>query len=68
VVIPDYLWQEMGIQQGTRLAVYREQDRLVLQPVTDDFIRSLRGCAKGATSLVEAREREHRVEKDRLIR
>jgi hypothetical protein len=36
-----------------------------LQPVTEDFIRSLRGCLKGDYSLVEDREREHRIEKRR---
>ena len=35
----------------------------VLQPVTEDFIRSLLGCLKGDYSLVEDREREHRIEK-----
>jgi hypothetical protein len=35
----------------------------VLQPQTEDFIRSLRGSLKGGYSLVEDREREHRVEK-----
>jgi hypothetical protein len=39
-----------------------------LQPITDEFIHSLRGCCKGETSLVEAREREHRIEKDRMAR
>jgi hypothetical protein len=34
----------------------------------DDLIRSLRGRYKGKPSLVEDREREHRVEKDRLTR
>lgn len=38
------------------------------QPVTDEFIRSLRGSCKGKTSLVEAREREHGIEKDRPSR
>lgn len=37
------------------------------EPVTDEFIRSLRGCSKGESSLVEAREREHRAEKNRII-
>ncbi|MGA9507887.1 MAG: hypothetical protein WBV55_04490 [Candidatus Sulfotelmatobacter sp.] len=36
------------------------------RPVTDDFIHSLRGCSKGEGSLVEAREREHQIEKSRL--
>ena len=38
------------------------------QPITDEFIHSLRGCCKGEDSLVEAREREHRIEEDRMSR
>jgi AbrB family looped-hinge helix DNA binding protein len=63
VVIPDSLRKELGIEEGTRLSIYREQDRLVLQPITKEFIHSLVGCCKGEGSLVEAREREHRMEK-----
>jgi hypothetical protein len=33
-----------------------------------DLIRSLRGRYQGTPSLVEDREREHRVEKDRVTR
>lgn len=62
-VIPENLRKELGIQEGTRLGIYREKDRLVVQPITKEFIRSLVGCAKGETSLVEAREHEHRIEK-----
>ena len=35
-------------------------------PVTDDFIHSLRGSCKGDGSMLEDREREHRIEKDRM--
>ena len=63
IVIPASLRDKMGIETGTRLAIHCEENHLVLQPVTDEFIRSLRGCCKGKTSLVEAREREHRMEK-----
>jgi hypothetical protein len=38
------------------------------QPVTDEFIHSLRGCCKGEVSMIEDREREHRIEKDRMAR
>jgi AbrB family looped-hinge helix DNA binding protein len=65
IVIPATLREQLGIQAGTRLAIQRENNHLVLQPITDEFIHSLRGCLKGKTSLVEAREREHRIEKDR---
>jgi AbrB family looped-hinge helix DNA binding protein len=63
IVIPASLRGKMGLDAGTRLAIHCEENHLVLQPVTDEFIRSLRGCCKGKTSLVEAREREHRMEK-----
>ncbi|HXM21482.1 MAG TPA: AbrB/MazE/SpoVT family DNA-binding domain-containing protein [Terriglobales bacterium] len=63
LVIPDDLRRELGIQDGTRLGIYREQGRLVMQPITEEYISSLRGCCKGEDSLVEAREREHRKEK-----
>jgi AbrB family looped-hinge helix DNA binding protein len=63
VVIPDVLRRELGIKEGSCVSIYREQDRLVLQPVTEEFIHSLVGCCKGEDSLVEARERQHRMEK-----
>jgi AbrB family looped-hinge helix DNA binding protein len=68
IVIPATLREQLGIQAGTRLAIQRENNHLVLQPITDEFIHSLRGCLKGKTSLVEAREREHRIEKDRTAK
>jgi len=43
-----------------------EEDDQALQPVTDEFIHSLRGCCKGEGSMIEDREREHRIEKDRM--
>ena len=68
IVIPATLREQLGIQAGTRLAIQRENNHLVLQPITDEFIHSLRGCLKGKTSLVEARKREHRIEKDRAAK
>jgi AbrB family looped-hinge helix DNA binding protein len=68
IVIPATLREQLGIQAGTRLAIQRENNHLVLQPITDEFIHSLRGCLKSKTSLVEAREREHRIEKDRTAK
>lgn len=63
VVIPADLRQELGIESGTRVAIQREENHLVLQPITEEYIRGLRGCLKGEDSLVEAREREHRLER-----
>jgi AbrB family looped-hinge helix DNA binding protein len=63
IVIPAALREKLGIKTGTRLAIRSEENQLILQPITREFIGSLVGCCKGEDSLVEAREREHRMEK-----
>jgi hypothetical protein len=65
VVLPEYLQQELSLQEGSCLSIYRDKERVVLLPITDKFIRSLRGSCKGDYSLLEDREREHRDEKER---
>lgn len=65
VVLPDYLKHEFGLQEGSCLSIFRDKDRVVLLPITEEFIRRLRGCLKGDYSLLEDREREHRIEKQR---
>ena len=63
VVIPAEVREKLGIEVGTRIAVRIEKDHLILEPINEDYIRRLRGSLKGPDSLVEAREREHRLEK-----
>jgi AbrB family looped-hinge helix DNA binding protein len=63
VVIPAELRERLGIEAGTRLAVRIEKDQLILVPINEAYIRSLRGSLKGPVSMVEARDREHRLEK-----
>lgn len=65
VPIPEFLRKELKITGDTLISAYREGNRLILQPINEDFIRGLRGSLKGTTSVVEDREREHRIEKDR---
>ena len=60
VVIPAELRQQMGLENGTQMAVEQQGDTIILRPITAAFIRSLRGSTKGAGAV---REREHR--KDR---
>ncbi len=62
IVIPAKLREELGIKAGTRLAVTQERGRLILQPVTDDFIDNVMGSCKGEESLVEALKRDRRME------
>ena len=62
------LLQERGFEvryQGKALQRATEQESLA---ELDELIGSLRGCVKGGDSLVEMREREHKIEKPRSRR
>jgi AbrB family looped-hinge helix DNA binding protein len=62
LVIPSKLRRKFGIRKGTQVAFFEDDHRLVLQPLTPEFIRSLRGSLKGEPSalkfLLKDRKRE----------
>jgi len=62
-VIPAELREKLGIETGTRIAVRIERDHLILEPINEGYIRRLRGSLKGPDSMVDARQREKRLEK-----
>jgi AbrB family looped-hinge helix DNA binding protein len=46
VVIPAELRRKYGIEKGTRVHFREEEGRIILQPVTREYIRSFRGMFK----------------------
>jgi hypothetical protein len=63
LTIPHGSLSQLGVAAGTPLSLRREDDHLVLQPITEGYIARLLGSFKGDTDLVEARERQHRMER-----
>ena len=65
LVIPSKLRRKYSIKQGTQVIFLEQQNRLVLQPLTAQFIRSLRGSLKGEPSalkcLLADRKRERKL-------
>ncbi len=65
LVIPSKLRRRFGIRKGTHVAFFEEDHRLILQPLTPEFIHSLRGSLKGERSplkfLLEDRKRERKL-------
>jgi AbrB family looped-hinge helix DNA binding protein len=47
VVIPVDFRRKFRIDEGTRVAFMEEEGRLVLQPVTDEFIDGMKGLLAG---------------------
>jgi AbrB family looped-hinge helix DNA binding protein len=62
LVIPARLRRRFGIKKGTRVTFVEDAGRIIVQPVTREFIRGLRGSLPGEpsalTGLLSERKRE----------
>jgi len=54
LVIPARLRRRLGIRKGTLISFQEDGGRLILQPVTPEFIASLRGSLQGEPSPLAA--------------
>ena len=54
VVIPSKLRKKLGIREGTQIAFIEEEERLLLQPLTEKYVKSLRGALKRGRSPLKA--------------
>jgi len=63
LVIPSRLRRKYSIKEGTQVAFVEEENRLILQPLTPEFIRSLRGSLRGEPSALEALLEDRRRER-----
>ena len=63
LVIPAKLRRKYAIRKGTQVAFVEEKNRLVLQTLTPEFIRSLRGSLKGEPSASKVLREERRRER-----
>jgi AbrB family looped-hinge helix DNA binding protein len=75
VVVPARLRRKFGIKAGTRLNFLDEDTRIVVQPVTREFIRSFRGILKAKSGEASAldqlyadRAAERKQEKEKHAR
>jgi len=65
LVIPVRLRKKYSIRKGTKVAFIEEDNRLILQPITHEFIQSLRGSLKGKPSALHFLLKTRRRERDR---
>jgi AbrB family looped-hinge helix DNA binding protein len=66
IVIPSKIRRKFGIKEGTRVQVEVDEQahRIILTPVTRDYIQNLRGKYKGKgllTALTAEKKREREV-------
>lgn len=63
IVIPAKLRRKLGIRKGTQVSIYERNGEIVMQPLTDEYIRSLAGIARG-WGLLEALMEEKKIERE----
>jgi AbrB family looped-hinge helix DNA binding protein len=63
LVIPARLRRRYGIKRGTLIAFTEDECRIIVQPVTREFIRGLRGSLKGESSALDALVQERKRER-----
>jgi len=63
LVIPARLRRRFGIKKGTTISFLEEGRRIVVQPVTRQFIRGLRGSLKGEPSALDLLLKERKQER-----
>jgi AbrB family looped-hinge helix DNA binding protein len=59
IVIPAALRRKFGIKAGTRIIIIDNDEKIILRPVTEQYIRKLQGSLKGTgalQALVEERQ------------
>ena len=65
LVIPARLRRRFGIKKGTMVTFTEDDGRIIVQPVTREFIRGLRGSLQGEPSalqiLLDERKRERQL-------
>jgi AbrB family looped-hinge helix DNA binding protein len=63
LVIPAELRRKYKIEAGTKVKFLEDQfGRIVLQPITDDYVDRVMGCLSGGPDLLAEWEIEHRKE------
>jgi len=63
LVIPARLRRRFGIKKGTLVTFIEDDGRIIVQPVTREFIRGLRGSLKGEPSTLEVMLEERKRER-----
>lgn len=68
IVIPAKLRKKYGIKAGTTVHVEEDNGKIVLKPITAEYIRNLRGCLKtpeGKKSALDVLKEEREADKKR---
>jgi len=65
LVVPAKLRRRYGIKPGTKVCFIERGNEILFQPVTKEYIRSVRGMLKSETSVTQELLKERAKDKER---
>jgi AbrB family looped-hinge helix DNA binding protein len=65
VVIPAKYRKKFNIKKGTRLSLFERQGELIIEPITDEYIRAMSGITRTQGRLLKALKKEK--DKERML-
>ena len=65
LVLPAELRRKHKIEAGTKVKFFDDEfGRIIIAPITEEYIERMMGCLAGGPDYLAIWEREHRLEKD----
>lgn len=65
LVVPARLRRRYGIKPGTKICFIERDNEILFQPVTKEYVRSVRGMLKSKTSVIQELRKERAKDKER---
>jgi AbrB family looped-hinge helix DNA binding protein len=65
LVIPARIRRKLGIKPGTKVCFVEREGEIIFQPVTKEYIRSVCGMLKSATSVTQELLADRKNDKER---
>jgi len=67
LVIPSAIRDALDIRPGTRVVIIQEENRIILQPVNERFLKETRGITAGGRSLSDMLIEERRQDEAKRV-
>jgi AbrB family looped-hinge helix DNA binding protein len=67
LVIPSAIRDALDIRPGTRVVMIQEENRIILQPVNERFLKETRGITAGGRSLSDMLIEERRQDEAKRV-
>lgn len=63
IIIPSIIRRHLGIKRGTKVCFIQQNKELILRPITNDYLESIKGVLKTSGKALKMLEKEKHKER-----